>query len=87
MAHYAISKTGPIGSGFDVFGPDNHLAGRAETEALAKIWVEKLALREMEIAIALVTGSYREAGRIWKAVEDEARADWEKTMTRRRPEA
>src|SRR5690554_5210086 len=75
MAYYATSTLVPADEVlFDVHGPGDLIAGEpAESEELAKTWVELLSQREAEIQGALDAGDTARAEAIWQEVEEEAR--------------
>lgn len=76
MAYYSTSTLLPPEVGLlQVYGPGDLVAGEpAESEELAKVWVELLAKREAEIQAALDQGDTATAERIWEEVEEAARA-------------
>lgn len=75
MAYYSTSTLVPTAAGplFNVFGPGDLIAGEpAESEELAKVWVDLLTEREAEIQEALDAGDTTRAEAIWEEVEEEA---------------
>lgn len=57
-----------------VYGPEDLIAGVAESRELAEVWRNLLAERESEIRSALDEEDFTAAERIWREVEAAARA-------------
>lgn len=57
-----------------IYGPGDLIAGKADSEALARVWCSLLADREAEIEAALEDEDTAAAERIWQEVEEAARA-------------